>query len=131
MSSHSTLLPHKSMLPLNIQTTPETLAKHMGRSRRSFLLLRRTQHLQEMIKKKSIRNPFECPECTKRSLWVVRRKLDDRYYAVCRTCGKSWPVPEGKVFEPIDLYHRFLDAFRTHTLGQSTEVQLINIQRPS
>jgi transcription elongation factor Elf1 len=79
----------------------------MGRRRKKY------KKIPKKIRK--IPKIFQCPNCGARTLTVRFEKLDIPGYKkaiiTCGTCGLYAEMQVPELYEPLDVYAKFIDAF--------------------
>jgi transcription elongation factor Elf1 len=66
--------------------------------------------------KQMVNGPYYCPKCRRENLQILADLKNKRVYASCR-CGLEWPLTYAPVFQPIDYYNKFRDAWKKQSYG--------------
>jgi transcription elongation factor Elf1 len=66
--------------------------------------------------KQMVNGPYYCPKCRKETLQILADLKNKKVYAACR-CGLEWPLTYAPVFQPIDYYNKFRDAWKKQSYG--------------
>ena len=61
--------------------------------------------------KQMVNGPYYCPKCHKEQLQILMDPKNKQVYASCK-CGLEWQVTFAPVFQPIDYYNKFRDAWK-------------------
>ena len=61
--------------------------------------------------KQMVNGPYYCPKCRKELLQICADLKKKEVYAICK-CGLEWPLTYAPVFQPIDYYNKFRDAWK-------------------
>jgi transcription elongation factor Elf1 len=66
--------------------------------------------------KQMVNGPYYCPKCRKELLQICVNLKTKEVYAVCK-CGLEWPLTYAPVFQPVDYYNKFRDAWKKQSYG--------------
>ena len=66
--------------------------------------------------KQMVNGPYYCPKCRKELLQILANVHKKEVYAVCK-CGLEWQLTYAPVFQPIDYYNKFRDAWKKQSYG--------------
>ncbi len=66
--------------------------------------------------KQMVNGPYYCPKCRKELLQILANVYKKEVYACCK-CGLEWPLTYAPVFQPIDYYNKFRDAWKKQSYG--------------
>ncbi len=66
--------------------------------------------------KQMVNGPYYCPKCHKELLQILANIYKKQVYAVCK-CGLEWELIYAPVFQPIDYYNKFRDAWKKQSYG--------------
>lgn len=66
--------------------------------------------------KQMVNGPYYCPKCRKELLQIYASTKTKEVFAVCK-CGLEWPLTYAPVFQPIDYYNKFRDAWKKQSYG--------------
>ena len=66
--------------------------------------------------KQMVNGPYYCPKCRKELLQILADLKNKKVYACCK-CGLEWPLVYAPVFQPIDYYNKFRDAWKKQSYG--------------
>ncbi|MGD6853096.1 MAG: hypothetical protein ACQCN6_13640 [Candidatus Bathyarchaeia archaeon] len=66
--------------------------------------------------KQMVNGPYYCPKCRKELLQIYADTKNKKAYAVCK-CGLEWELTYAPVFQPIDYYNKFRDAWKKQSYG--------------
>jgi transcription elongation factor Elf1 len=66
--------------------------------------------------KQMVNGPYYCPKCRKELLQIYASTKTKEVFAVCK-CGLEWSLTYAPVFQPIDYYNKFRDAWKKQSYG--------------
>ncbi len=66
--------------------------------------------------KQMVNGPYYCPKCRKELLRIYADTKNKKAYAVCK-CELEWELAYAPVFQPIDYYNKFRDAWKKQSYG--------------
>jgi len=66
--------------------------------------------------KQMVNGPYYCPKCRKELLQILANVHKKQVYAICK-CGLEWQLTYAPVFQPIDYYNKFRDAWKKQSYG--------------
>jgi len=66
--------------------------------------------------KQMVNGPYYCPKCRKELLQIFANVGKKEVYVVCK-CGLEWQLTYAPVFQPIDYYNKFRDAWKKQSYG--------------
>jgi transcription elongation factor Elf1 len=66
--------------------------------------------------KQMVNGPYYCPKCRKELLQILADVKNKKVYALCK-CGLEWSLTYAPVFQPIDYYNKFRDAWKKQSYG--------------
>jgi transcription elongation factor Elf1 len=66
--------------------------------------------------KQMVNGPYYCPKCRKELLQIYVNLKTKEVYAVCK-CELEWPLTYAPVFQPVDYYNKFRDAWKKQSYG--------------
>ena len=66
--------------------------------------------------KQMVNGPYYCPKCRKELLRIYADTKNKKAYAVCK-CELEWELTYAPVFQPIDYYNKFRDAWKKQSYG--------------
>lgn len=66
--------------------------------------------------KQMVNGPYYCPKCRKEMLQIYADIKNKQAFAVCK-CGLEWQLTYAPVFQPIDYYNKFRDAWKKQSYG--------------
>ncbi len=66
--------------------------------------------------KQMVNGPYYCPKCRKELLQILANVYKKEVYACCK-CGLEWQLTYAPVFQPIDYYNKFRDAWKKQSYG--------------
>jgi transcription elongation factor Elf1 len=66
--------------------------------------------------KQMVNGPYYCPKCRKELLQICADTKNKQVYAVCK-CGLEWQLTYAPVFQPVDYYNKFRDAWKKQSYG--------------
>jgi transcription elongation factor Elf1 len=66
--------------------------------------------------KQMVNGPYFCPKCHKELLQILMDPKNKKVFAVCK-CDLEWEVAFAPVFQPIDYYNKFRDAWKKQSYG--------------
>jgi transcription elongation factor Elf1 len=66
--------------------------------------------------KQMVNGPYYCPKCRKELLQICVNVKTKEVFAVCK-CELEWPLTFAPVFQPIDYYNKFRDAWKKQSYG--------------
>jgi len=76
---------------------------------------RRKKYKKPIRKIRKVPKIFQCPNCGARTLTIKFDKLDLPGYKkaiiTCGTCGLYHEMQVPELYEPVDVYGRFIDGF--------------------
>jgi len=61
--------------------------------------------------KKKIPAVFQCPRCGATAVSVNVNKKDEIVSVICGACKLSYTFKYEEIFQPVDYYGKFVDAF--------------------
>ncbi len=82
---------------------------------------RRKKYKRVVRKTRRIPSVFHCPNCGSRSMTVEFKKTNDipgmkKAIIRCGSCGLYTDMNVPELFEAVDVYNRFVDAFNEGTI---------------
>lgn len=66
--------------------------------------------------KQMVNGPYYCPKCRKEVLQMYVDTKNKKAYAVCK-CGLEWELAYAPVFQGVDYYNKFRDAWKKQSYG--------------
>ncbi|MCL5876987.1 MAG: hypothetical protein M1540_04155 [Candidatus Bathyarchaeota archaeon] len=66
--------------------------------------------------KQMVNGPYYCPKCRKEVLQMYVDTKNKKAYAVCK-CGLEWELVYAPVFQGVDYYNKFRDAWKKQSYG--------------
>lgn len=66
--------------------------------------------------KQMVNGPYYCPKCHKELLQMYVDTKNKKAYAVCK-CGLEWELAYAPVFQGVDYYNKFRDAWKKQSYG--------------
>jgi transcription elongation factor Elf1 len=66
--------------------------------------------------KQMVNGPYYCPKCRKEVLQMFVDSRNKKAYAVCK-CGLEWELTYAPVFQGVDYYNKFRDAWKKQSYG--------------
>jgi transcription elongation factor Elf1 len=66
--------------------------------------------------KQMVNGPYYCPKCRKEILQMYVDNRNKKAYAVCK-CGLEWELTYAPVFQGVDYYNKFRDAWKKQSYG--------------
>jgi transcription elongation factor Elf1 len=67
--------------------------------------------------KQMVNGPYYCPKCRRETLQILADLKNKKVYAACKNCGLEWPLTYAPVFQPVDYYNKFRDAWKKQSYG--------------
>lgn len=67
--------------------------------------------------KQMVNGPYYCPKCRRETLQIYADVKHKEAYAICSRCGLEWQLTYAPVFQPIDYYNKFRDAWKKQSYG--------------